>query len=181
MMSLLEAGDGTPHTGAMIALVPSGDDIARLALDGGEPASDLHLTLFFLGLAASWDPDERDELTAAVRTVFPGQGIGPVKAEAFGVAHWNPHGDEPVWVWQIGGTPDLVRVQEAAALSVDYAAQGDLTDSSGVPEQHVPWIPHVTGIYSTEDWRIPMEERTGPVLFDRVRVSFGGQYTDIPL
>src|SRR5690606_25325872 len=95
----------TEHTGAMIALLPSEADAARLALDDGEPAGELHCTLWFLGEAAPWTENQRSELIAAVRARAATLG-GPVRAHLFGVNHWNPHGDDPAWVWAVGDDMD---------------------------------------------------------------------------
>ncbi|MFB0617233.1 phage minor head protein [Streptomyces sp. AGS-58] len=83
------------HTGAMIALVPSEEDQQRMALADGELADELHCTLIFLGAADGWSTDQREQLVAMVREYAPRL---PIAARAFGVAHWNPHGDDPVWV-----------------------------------------------------------------------------------
>src|SRR5690606_33780777 len=84
----------TEHTGAMIALLPSEEDAARLALDSGEPAGELHCTLWFLGEAAPWTDDQRNELIAGVSARAATLG-GPVHAHLFGVNHWNPGSDAP--------------------------------------------------------------------------------------
>lgn len=47
------------HRGGMIALVPSAADAARLALPGGEPADELHVTLCYFGNASAMAFDER--------------------------------------------------------------------------------------------------------------------------
>src|SRR5690349_17325017 len=41
----LTAAGGEPHTGAMIALLPSEADMERLAVPGGEDDEELHITL----------------------------------------------------------------------------------------------------------------------------------------
>lgn len=171
----------TEHTGAMIALLPSEADAARLALDGGEPAGELHCTLWFLGEAAPWTENQRSELIAAVRARAATLG-GPVRAHLFGVNHWNPHGDDPAWVWAVGDDMDS---DEPGLLGARWVAQEALEDTHARPEtprQHSPWVAHVTGTYTADTWPLaPMIERLGPVVFDRIRIAFGGDHTDIPL
>ncbi|MFF4147299.1 phage minor head protein [Streptomyces sp. NPDC001698] len=172
------------HTGAMIALVPTEDDAARLALDGGEPAEELHCTLWFLGKGADWTDDQRNELTGLVRAraaTLP----GPVRAHAFGVNHWNPSSEDPAWVWAV--SDDREPGDEAASLreARDVLAADALEsthDRPETPHQHSPWVAHTTACYSPDTWPLePMTERLGPVTYDRVRVAFAGEYTDIPL
>ncbi|MER6632886.1 phage minor head protein [Streptomyces sp. NPDC000987] len=173
------------HTGAMIALLPTEDDARRLAVADGEPADELHCTLMFLGKGADWDSGQRAALVAAMREYAP---TLPVTAHAFGAAHWNPHGDDPVWVWNIGDNredrdpyaPDLQDAHSAAWYAVEDAyASGGLPD---IPEQHTPWHPHVTAVYSPDAERFhDLVAGVGPVTFDRIRVAFAGEHFDIPL
>lgn len=173
----------TEHTGAMIALLPSEEDAARLALDGGEPVGELHCTLWFLGEAAPWTEDQRNELIAGVRA-RAAAFAGPVHATAFGVNHWNPGSEDPAWVWAIGDGPDAgdeaPTLHEARAVVQDALEDG--RNNPDLPHQHTPWVAHVTGTYAAETWPLtPMIERLGPVVFDRIRVAFGGEHTDVPL
>jgi len=171
----------TEHTGAMIALLPSEEDAARLALDGGEPVGELHCTLWFLGEAAPWTEDQRNELIAGVRARAATLG-GPIQGHLFGVNHWNPGSEDPAWVWAIGDDMDA---DEPGLLGARWVAQDALEDTHARPEtprQHSPWVAHVTGTYDVDTGPLaPMIERLGPVVFDRIRVAFGGEHTDIPL
>ncbi|WP_411092310.1 phage minor head protein [Streptomyces sp. 049-1] len=174
----------TEHTGAMIALLPSQADVERLALEDGEPGEELHCTLWFLGTAADWGEDQQRELIDGVRTRAASLP-GPIRAVAFGVNHWNPASPDPAWVWAIGDDPDAD--DEAATLHEARAilAQDALEDGHNNPElprQHTPWVAHTTGAYTTETWPLEaMADRLGPLTFDRVRVAFAGEVTDIPL
>jgi histone H3/H4 len=58
----------------------------------------------------------------------------------------------------------------------------DSTDEVERPVQHKPWVPHICAAYS-DDFSLlgDLSSRLGPVAFDRVRVSFGEEDTDIPL
>lgn len=165
------------HTGAMVALIPSAEDAARLALEGGEDVSELHVTLMFLGEASDWDVNDRAAVLQAARNAVG--WLAPVQARAFGVAHWNPQSDSPVWVYSIGDDressgPRLADVQHELRYQIEDIGHP-------LPEQHSPWAPHVTGIYDPADFRNEMTTRLGPVNFDRVRVAFAGEYTDFPL
>ncbi|WP_309317401.1 phage minor head protein [Streptomyces salinarius] len=170
------------HSGGMIALLPTEEDAERLALDDGETAGELHCTAYYLGEDASqWNEDQRNELINGVRTRAASLD-GPVRARLFGVNHWNPQGDDPVWVWAVSDDSDSdgPGLQEARYLVQD--ALEDTHERPDIPRQHSPWVAHVTGVYTSETWPLDaMADRLGEITFDRVRVAFAGEYTDIPL
>lgn len=177
------ASDGSHLSGGMIALMPTAADAQRLALPGGEKAAELHCTLFFLGDdGAAWTEDQRDELEALVRA--RASGMTPVKAKVFGVAHWNGNGDNPSWVWSVGDSPDA-NLAESSLQEARYAAVDALEsthDRPELPPQHNPWVPHICAAYDSDLTLVrTLEKRLGPVMFDRIRLSFGDDDRDIPL
>src|SRR4029453_11534584 len=103
------------QTGAMIALIPREADAERLAMSGGEPAEQLHVTLFFLGESEEWLPEDRTELVDLVRRYAPSE---PVYARLFGAAQWNPHSDSPAWVWSVG---DNIEDASTTSPSLEHA------------------------------------------------------------
>lgn len=172
------AGDDNDHTsGGMIALMPTAGDAARLAIDGGEPPEELHLTLQFLGDDGSiFTPDERTGLLEELRMLT--QDLPPVVSKIFGIAHWNGGGDYPCWVWSVGNGPDEVSL-EAVREIAEEALWATALD---VPDQHCPWAAHICAQYTDDLSMAPeLEQRLGPVTFDRIRVSFGTEDHDIPL
>jgi 2'-5' RNA ligase len=185
MATLTAAADGSHLQGAMIALMPTPDDAARLAIEGGEAAEQLHLTLRYLGNGADFSEEARQAVIDAVTDVLPHYASGPVAAKAFGAAHWNGNSDEPCWVWSVGDDPDtpgtLGMLHGAIAMALEEGlAEG--VDHPELPQQHTPYVPHICAAYSDElDLIIALEERLGPVTFDRVRVAFAGDHTDVPL
>lgn len=177
------AADGSHRTGAMIALIPTAEDAARLAIEGGEPADELHLTLYFLGQGEEWTADQRRELAANVRARAYEIG-GAFRANAFGANHWNGASDEPSWVWAVGDDRD--REPHAPTLGFIHAlvteALEDTHERPEVPVQHSPWVPHVCAAYSADPALLQeLETRLGPVRFDRLRLAFAGDRIDIPL
>lgn len=182
------AADGSHLSGGMIALLPSAEDAKRLALPGGEKAADLHCTLVFLGDdGAAWPPDVRDIMEGFARRAA--DGMTPIKAKVFGAAHWNGGGENPSWVWNVGDDP----AQELADSSLNeaYSVVGDiigatmaaaLEEMPEIPPQHSPWAAHICAAY-TDDLTLvrALEKRNGPVVFDRIRLSFGDDDRDIPL
>jgi 2'-5' RNA ligase len=170
------------HTGAMIALIPADDDAQRLAVDDGEPVDDLHCTLRYLGDAADWTDAQRQELIGVLRTAVDADLTAPIRARAFGVNMWNPASDDPAWVYAIGddGNDDGPGLPLAHLVAVDALERAH--ERPETPRPHSPWVAHVTAAYTTDTWPLAaMTERLGDIRFDRLRVAFAGEYTDIPL
>ncbi|MFF1965454.1 phage minor head protein [Streptomyces sp. NPDC058232] len=171
------------HTGAMIALMPSEEDAERLALNApdSEPAHELHLTLFYLGEGADWDEEHRTDLIAGLRSyaLDLDQHIG---GRAFGANQWNADRDEPCWVWSVSDDPDTDGPNLEAARNAAVNALEDMHRQPKIPAQHTPWQAHVAAAYSRNTSLLAqMNKRLGPIRFDRLRVAFAGEYTDIPL
>lgn len=158
------------HSGAMIALVPSAEDCARLAIDGYEPADVLHTTLVFLGDAANWLPEQRDALEQAVRVL---DFTCPLSGSVMGHAQFNPAGDEPCAVY-------LVEARGLSATqSCTYGAVADNVDLPPIPEPYDTFLPHITAGYGLDVSKLT---EVGPIRFDRIRLSFADtDVRDIPL
>lgn len=183
-VALRAAAEQVVHTGAMIALIPTDADAARLAVDGGEPADELHVTLAYLGQAIDLPPKLRAEITDAVhRTV---SGLPPVDGQGFAVSAFNPPGmthtdgqqRDTCLVLGVSGT-DL-----ADTHTLVTGALYDTVARYGVdlPPPHRPWVPHLTLTYSDDLDQLPaLADRAGPVTFDRLRIAFAGEHVDIPL
>ncbi|WP_326768665.1 phage minor head protein [Streptomyces sp. NBC_01591] len=174
------AADGSHRQGAMIALMPTPKDAERLAVEGGEPAEELHLTLYFLGdNGQDWTEDQRNELIGNIQA--RAADMKPITARAFGAAHWNAGSDSPSWVWSIGDNQNPVISLNHPHWHATHAV-GQARDLPDIPAQHSPWAPHVCAAYSDDPALLAaLEERLGPVTFDRLRIAFAGDYTDIPL
>jgi 2'-5' RNA ligase len=166
------------HTGAMVALLPTAEDAERLAVDGGEPAEELHVTLRYLGAADQIPDRARARLVEAVaRCVAP---VPAFDADAFSVAAFNPGRADRDPCVTLGISGLLVEVaHDLAAMAV---AEVDADQTLDLPNPHKPFHAHLTLGYTGDltkvtDW----SDRVGPIRFDRVRVVFGGDTTDIPL
>jgi len=178
---------GEVHTGAMIALVPSAADAQRIAMDGGEEPTELHITLCYLGEAALIPPEVRKALVDDV-TVWLDE-LPTITGKIFSVNLFNPAtdqaivagaGPEPCVVWGVSG--ELIEhVQMLVAKSTRQ-----LITSFGMTmhEQHKPWVAHITAAYVAPDDEVDLSafaDAVGPLTFDRVRFAFGGEVTDVPL
>jgi len=169
--------DDESHTGAMIALVPSDADLDRLVIeDVGELREQLHLTLAFLGDADNWDDEARGNVVALAKLAVRGHG-GSIEGDAFGIGHWNLRSDEPCWVLSIGG----VEIDQLRHHLWGRLMELDETDER-VPFNHRPWVAHVTIAYTDHvGLHAQMRERLGNITFDKLRVTFGGDVTDVAL
>jgi 2'-5' RNA ligase len=168
------------HTGAMVALRPSLEDAKRLAVDGGEPADQLHATLAYLGAAADIPDESQARIIEAIWQVA--EGMQPLTVEGFAVSVFNP-GDsndrDPCIVLGLSGDGlDDVHSHVGEALSNLASEPAGFT----LPVQHAPWQPHVTLVYTDDVSMVErLADRVGPVTFDAIRVAFGGEVFDIPL
>jgi hypothetical protein len=183
MVAAGNAASDDAHNGSMIALMPTEEDAQRLAIIGGEPAEELHCTLFYLGGdVTQWSAEQQGELISAVRNYVETADFGQaqvVDANIFGAAHWNGNSDAPSWVWSVGDAPDGNGLEQARCVVI---AALESTHDQPRPDQHTPWVAHVCAEYSADPGLLPeMELRLGPVTFDRIRLSFGDDNTDIPL
>jgi hypothetical protein len=168
------------HAGAMVALIPTADDAERLAVDGGEPAEQLHVTLAYLGDAINLDPSDRQDIIDAVSTAVNGTPV--IAADGFYVAPFNPPGVT---------NPDGKQRETCIVLGLTgddldliHTLVGDSLAGSGavLPSQHAPWHAHMTLLYSDDlTQAVTLADRAGPVMFDRVRIALAGQNLDIPL
>ncbi|MDP4501054.1 phage minor head protein [Nonomuraea turcica] len=178
--SALTAASGGPYEGGMVALVPSQADIDRLAVEDGELPPDLHLTLLFLGSGADVPAEIRQQIVDRLTGVVAGlrdedQVAMPVQGNGFALSVFNPNSAERDTCIVLGvGGADLQSVRNGVGAAV--------TELMELPEQHAPWVPHVTLTYTDDLPQIVgLTDRTGPITFDRLQVAFGDDITDIPL
>lgn len=163
------------HRGGMIALVPA--EPHALAIEGGDPEEELHLTLAYLGDDVSgWTPEQREAVHNVARSMAD---VGnPLEARVFAHAQFNPDGGpdgdkDPCAVYLIGDGYSL-----AADRDLLITRLRENLGEASMPEQHAPFVPHVTAGYGVDVGALSF---TGPVKFDRVRVALGGDVTDYPL
>lgn len=173
MVSLRVDDETEPvHTGAMVALVPTEEDLERLAVEGGEPAGQLHVTLFYLGEGADFGAEARTNVIQRVRDAVGDLAV--VDAEAFAISAFNPHReDADTAIALLVGGDGLADLHDAVTDAVR-------DDDGDLPEQHTPWCAHLTLAYSDDVTAVERwTDRCGPIRFDRVRVAFAGEHTDI--
>jgi 2'-5' RNA ligase len=172
-LGLTAAVDAPVHTGAMIALLPSEEDMTRLAIEGGEEDEELHVTLAYLGEAAKITPDDREAIIHMVESAAKRTAI--VDADGFGAAMLNKSdGEKDTCVVMLVGGDELLRTKLRFTRPV--------SDFEWMPEQFSPWLAHMTLAYGSDQSALKKAQtREGPIRFDHVRVVFAGEVTDFPL
>lgn len=161
-------------TSGMVALVPSGADAAKMAVEGGEDPDRLHVTLAYLGdHATDMPPEARSSLhqnmahLAAEMPAIAGRVAGHLLFNPDG----GPDGDRtPCAAYLVSDAPGLAPMQAAVA-----AGANELNPDV---EQHTPWVPHITGAYNRDAGAL---HYAGPVNLDTLRVAIGDDHTDYPL
>lgn len=172
------------HTGAMIALVPSSADAERLAVDGGEPVEELHVTLGYLGEAALIPAEVQRNIVRCVAKCVNKQVS--IVANAFAVAMFNPEDGSSV-VAAAGKEPCVVLLVSGQQLEPfhDYVmndvAMVFAAAGMEMHEQHSPWVAHLTLAYTGDADLSYFTDRVGAVTFDKIRIAFGGTVVDLPL
>ena len=171
----LVAAVGPAHTGAMIAFVPSVEDVRELVIDdpAAESLEEIHVTAVYLGKAEDVDVEVSEELIVQLTEFATNQPV--IVASIFGFAVLNPDGPEPCLVATVGGE-DVDSAHDAIL---------ELVEDVGVdlPFQHRPWLAHATLGYDPDPRRWltdDLMEKTGLITLDRIRVAIGGVVTDIP-
>lgn len=169
MSWILADAEEAKQSGGMVALYPRPDFAQMLAVPGGEPEEDLHVTLVFLGDDVGYQSP--DGIARAVAQLS--DSGGEISARIFGHAVFNPDGDDPCGVYLVGHSPELAQLHDAVVQAV--------TDVFPLPDQHEPWIPHITAGYAGDAGEPQVGEYTGEVIFDRLGLAFAGQTQFYPL
>lgn len=148
------SASGSHDEDGMVALLPTAADAERLAVAGGEPADELHVTVAYFPDADAMNPEE---LAATMTDLFE----APVQGEASGRADFEG-GDRPCAVY-------LVQAPGLSAAHDAIAPEGGTFDA---------YVPHITAGY---DMASAALAEGGPITFDRVRISVRGEHQDVPL
>ncbi|QGJ95799.1 head maturation protease [Gordonia phage EMoore] len=167
-----EAEAEVEHTGGMIALLPA--DPAPLAVEGGDPVDELHLTLVYLGddltgASEDWRMSVQTSVANVLARFGEAHGANGIEGTIMGRAAFNET-DDACAVY-------LVEAQGITALRDQlYAALGDRA-----PEPtHDAFIPHITAGYGVDVATLSTASGA-PVTFDRVRVAIAGENVDLPI
>jgi len=152
-------------SGCMLALYPPPSLAGDLAVPGGLPAAEMHVTVAYLGDAADVD---LTKFTAAAETLLD---RAPVRGAVSGHARFT------------GGASDvIVALIDSAGLEDLRGAARTALAGAGIeiPREH-GYTPHLTLRYQDADdpdplWRLPAR----PVTFTHLAVVWGKERTNLP-
>lgn len=163
----MAGGEDEPHTSCIVALWLPDADAQALALAGGEPAEDLHITLCHLGRSTP-------ELAAKVRTIVGSFAMhaAPVAGSISGLGRFNASesSDGLDCVHALVDAPTLPAFRQALVTSLVAAGCMVSTDHG--------FTPHVTLAYLAPGQPAPVEQvASRPVTFGEVWVCAGEERT----
>src|SRR6185369_654235 len=180
--TLTKADEDNAHTGAMVALIPREEDLHRLYDSMGEDLYELHTTVAYLGKADDISDVAKYEIISRVSRIA--NHTSGVYGNAFAVNIFNPNGDEPCVVLGVGATGNgMTDLHSNVVNELNNVAA---TSTFRMPDNHEPWIPHITLRYFKDepidmDWVSKQFDKLGPIVYDRVRVAFAGNNIDFPI
>jgi 2'-5' RNA ligase len=170
----ITAASAEIQTGGMIALIP--DNPQAFTVPGGDPTSNMHMTLCFLGDVSELDDTTKEELTKRVEVLAADNG--PVEMRVQGVGIWNRDGGDTGD--RKPSTNTLLQPTGQAVGLRDYADQiGRDALGARYPEQFSPWSPHICAGYDLDPTVLPQHD--GMVRFSKVRLALAGEDQDFVL
>ena len=178
------------HSG-FIVLAPISPDMAEeLAVPGGEPLSDLHITLAYFGPASELSDDEKGQIEEAVADVVA--MYEPIKARVGGIARFLTR-DNQHPVVALVDAPELNVMRDELVFR--------LADEGIEPYNDYAYIPHITLTYEADEslqenrissglevtepqWPTELDDFVVPELeffIDELRVVDASDYSAYPL
>lgn len=155
-----------PPTGVMVALMLPNYIAQDIAIPGGEPASDLHITLAYLGEASALSLDDQRKLIGVVGEIAVRHSAMEVSLSGVGRFETGEE-TEPFWVG--------VESEEVMTLHAELMTA---LQEAGLPvvEHDEGYTPHVTMAYlPTEQDSPAMEFQPMSVYFNEITVAVGPQ------
>lgn len=152
--------------GCMIALYPPADVAGALAVDGGLPPDELHVTVAYLGDAADVDGDQFREVVEELAD------RKPIEAQISGLARFTG-GDKDVIVALI----DSADLEDLRRDTLDALTERGIE----IPRDH-GYTAHLTITYLDADEPSPLDRLDAqPVEFTALAAVHGTDRTDTPL
>jgi 2'-5' RNA ligase len=163
------------QTGGMIALIP--DNPGAFTVPGGDPTSNMHMTLCFLGDVSELDDATAKELLRRVQIMAADNA--PLEMRVQGVGIWNRDGGDTGD--RKPSTNTLLQPTEQAMGYQEYAnAIGrEVLGEGRYPEQFRPWAPHICAGYDLDPANLPKHD--GMVRFGKIRLALAGKDQDFVL
>jgi 2'-5' RNA ligase len=165
--------DGAEHTGAMIALFLTPEAAQALELPGGEPASDMHVTLAYLGEAADWTSQQRARLRDCLARFAASHTLGSGATDDLGRFNVSEEGKYPLIAHV-----NLPGLNGFRAALVHELARNDLPYDTTHPD----YKPHITLAWLPDDSKPPVQSIAPvPLRFDTLWLAMGDERTGFAL
>ncbi|MGK5529354.1 phage portal protein [Streptomyces sp. URMC 129] len=162
------AGD-VPQDAAMVALFPPAAVARELAVPGGLPPEDLHVTLAYLGEGLS----EEQLATASVVVAGVAAQHGQLDGTVGGLGHFPPGEDGMVPYFATVGVPRLAELRHRLVEALEGA---------GVPVANSHgFTPHMTLTYLPEAEEAPAPPAPAQAGFPTLTLAVGTERTEYPL
>jgi len=165
------------HRGVCVCLLPSERDAALLALAGGEPAGELHLTLVMCGKIADQPPEFVPALFAAMALLA--QRTPRMSAALTGLTRFEnvgttPDPTDPSGVRTLSEDAIVLAVSNPVLDAFRADVHAAVRDLGGAPSDKYGFNPHITLRYCAAGAPSGIERVPSPsVLFDRIAVWAG--------
>ncbi len=156
------------HAGAMVALYLDAGTAGKLAVDGGEPADDLHITLAYFDDEAAARTDW-DAIHALVANI--GAKHMPIAGKVSG--HGVFRTDEGGVLWAAPDVPGLAELRTELVQALDTAGFAVRKDHG--------FQPHITLLYGTGSGFAEVNVPTVDLNFDRLTLAVGGDMTQLSI
>lgn len=158
---LLDLADAAiEHTDTMVALMLPRDITSKLAVEGGVPESDLHITVGFYG---ECEDEEFEDLKEDVAEFAKNWQGGPLKGKIGGIDSFpakDPEKGQPYWV-----------PVDIEGLDTLYTQLAEVTD--GMRQDYGKYTPHVTLAYVKDGEAPPKAVEDVDVEFESLWVVRG--------
>jgi 2'-5' RNA ligase len=163
------------HTGLLVAVWLDPALAGALAIDGGEPADQLHLTLCYCGDANELsDVQIGRAINAANETAMM---FAPLQGQIAGLGRFNGDGrsdDTRDVIYANVDVPGLAEMRQYLASMLEYA--------DCPPKRDHGYTPHVTLAYVDPGSDLPMQRiATQPFAIRSLWIGVGDRRTEIPL
>jgi 2'-5' RNA ligase len=171
---------GPDHTdGVMLACRPSKEQRAALAMDGGLPEEELHLTLGSFGKVGDLNDPERfvQVLTDTVNEFF--KGNGSVTGQVSGIATFEANNERPLVA--LIDAPGLGALRTFLIEELRMVGAMDGNTDLDAAEGH-DFQPHITLGYdpTEDDLETALERVAVPITFDAIELVVGTTRYEYP-
>lgn len=165
----VQEADGADYDGVMVALVPPAEVCHGLAVDGGEPVDNMHITLAYLGGKEEHDEDQLAMLPHYVQAWARTQK--PLKARVGGVGTFVNPAEHVLWA--------AVDIPHGTVFRDSLV---DFLERRGYQVRHDHgWTPHITLQYSNSHFRFMPKIHPQDWDVTDVFCCIGGTWRSYPL